>query len=202
MKLYYTPGACSLAVHIALRETGADFELVRVDLATQRLEDGTSFAGINPRGYVPVLELADGTRHTEASALLQHVADGAPQAGLLPATGMARLETLRWLNFVATELHPRFGWLWRPDTAEATRKACMEKVARRLAEMDEVLRGSDHLAAGRFTIADIYAFVVAGWAPRVGMGLADYPRLGACLARTAARPAVQAALRAEGLLAA
>lgn len=200
MKLYYTPGACSLAVHIALRETGAAFDPVRVDLAAQKLDNGSDFTAINARGYVPVLELDDGTRCTEAAALLQHIADTHPAAELLaPAGRRERLHAVQWLTFIATELHPRFGWLWRKDAPEATRKACLDKLSLRLAELDNMLGQREHLAGTQFTVADAYCFAVASWVPMVGMDLGDYPRLAAYLGRIAARPAVRAALAAEGL---
>lgn len=200
MKLYYTPGACSLAVHVALREAGAAFQLVRVDLAAQELEGGGDFAAANPRGYVPVLELEDGTRCTEAAALLQHIADTHPSARLLaPPGARERLHAVQWLTFIATELHPRFGWLWRKDTPEATRKACLDLLSLRLAELDKVLGQREYLAGAAFSVADAYCFAVASWIPMVGMSLGDFPSLATYLGRIAARPAVRAALVAEGL---
>ena len=202
MKLYFSPAACSLAVHIALRETGVRPELVAVDLGTQKLADGTDYRTINPRGYVPLLELDDGSRHTEGSALLQHIADSAPSARLLPAPGTReRLEVLEWVTFVATELHKAFSpWLWHKETADSTRKAVKDKLALRFAEIEQVLAGREFIAASAFTIADAYAFTILRWAPMLGMSLKAWPRLEAYLQRIAARPAVQAALQAEGLV--
>lgn len=201
MKLYFSPAACSLAVHIALREAGISPDLVAVDLATHRLADGSDYLAIHPRGYVPLLELDDGSRHSEVAALLQHVADLAPGAGLLAAAGTReRLEILEWVTFVSSELHKVFSpWLWHKETADSTRKAVKEKLALRFAEMDQVLAGRDFLAGERFTIADAYAFTIVRWAPMLGISLKPYPRLEAYLQRVAGRGAVQAALQAEGL---
>jgi len=201
MQLYYTPGACSLAVHIALREAGQAFETVKVSLPAHTLPDGSDFHVINPRGYVPVLALDDGSRHTEVAALLQYVGDLDASGGLLPAHGsLARLRVLEWLAFIASELHKGFSWLWARDAAESTRQACRDKLARRFEEIEAVLGKRDHLAGPGFTVADAYAFTVINWANFLNISLAAYPRLQAYLARVAARPAVQDALRAEGLL--
>jgi glutathione S-transferase len=202
MKLYYSPGACSLAVHIALREAGQLVELHRVDLDSHRLADGSDYLAVNPRGYVPLLELADGSRHTEAAALLQYVAESAPASGLLPAAGQpARLETLAWLTFVSSELHKVFSpWLWHKETADSTRKDCKDRIARRFTELDALLAGRNFLAGGQFTVADAYCFTIASWAPMLGISLRPYPALQAYLDRVAARPAVRAALQAEGLV--
>ena len=200
MKLYYSPGACSLAVHIALREAGLPADLVKVDLAKHRLADGADYLAINPRGYVPLLEFDDGSRHTEAAALLQYVAELAPQSGLLPAPATDRFEALKWTAFVASELHKVFSpWLWHKETDDATRKACKDKIALRFAELDVLLATRDHLAGPAFTIADAYGFAIVGWAPMLGMSLKAYPNLQAWLDRVARRPAVHAAMVAEGL---
>jgi glutathione S-transferase len=201
MKLYYSPGACSQAVHIALREAGLDVQLVKVDLASHRLEDGADYFAINPRGYVPLLEQADGSRHTEAAALLQYVGDLAPASGLMPPAGTAqRFKVVTWLSFVSSELHKVFSpWLWHKETADSTRKDCKDKLALRFAELDHLLGEQDYLAGAAFTVADAYAFTILGWAPMLGMSLKAYPRLQAYLARIAQRPAVHAALVAEGL---
>src|SRR5436190_4761956 len=141
MKLYYAPGACSLAVHIALRETGRRFDAVAVDLPRHTLPDGASYLDISPRGYVPLLEFDDGSRHTEAASLLQHVADLAPGRALIGEPGTARrLAVVEWLTFVSTELHKIFSpWLWHKETAEPTRKAAKDKLALRFAELHAVL---------------------------------------------------------------
>ena len=201
MKLYYSPAACSLAVHIALREAGVEAERIPVDLATHRLAGGGDYLAINPRGYVPLLELDDGSRHTEVAALLQYVAELAPQAGLLPATGTReRLAVNQWLTFVSSELHKVFSpWLWHKETDDSTRKACKEKLALRFAELDRHFEGNAYLGGAGFTAADAYCFTIVSWAPMLGMSLKAYPNLQAFLARVAARPAVKAVLVAEGL---
>ena len=201
MKLYYAPGACSLAVHIALRETGSAFDLVPVDLATHQLSDGADYLDISQRGYVPLLELSDGTRHTEAAALLQFVADLDASRSLIGAPGTPRrMEVVTWLTFVSTELHRIFSpWLWNKDTAESTRAAVKDRLASRFAELDRHFAAHEHLH-GAFSVADAYAFTVINWANFLGLPLTAYPHLQAYLARVDGRPAVQAALRAEGLV--
>lgn len=201
MKLYHAPGACSQAVHIALREAGLPVDLVRVDLATHRLADGGDYLAINPRGYVPLLELPDGSRHTEVAALLQFVGDLAPASGLMPAAGTReRFEVAKWLAFVSSELHKVASpWLWHKETADSTRAACKAKLAVRFAELDQLLATRAHLAGAAYTAADAYCFVIAGWAPMLGVRLDPYPHLQEYLQRVAARPAVREALVAEGL---
>lgn len=200
MKLYHAPGACSLAVHIALREAGLAFDLVKVDLATHRLADGRDYHEISPRGYVPLLEFDDGSRHTEVAALLQYVADQDPAHALIGAPRSARrLEVTTWLAFVATELHKAFSpWLWHKETADSTRQAVRDKLAARFAELDRHLATREYLA-GEFSVADAYAFTIVNWSNFLGLPLSDVPHLRAYLGRVSARPAVQAALKAEGL---
>ena len=201
MKLYFSPGACSQAVHIALREAGQAVDLVKVDLATHKLEGGADYLAINPRGYVPLLEFEDGSRHTEVAALLQYVGDLAPAGGLMPAHGtLSRFEAIKWLAFVSSELHKVFSpWLWHKETDDATRKACKDKLALRFTELDALFATREHLAGEGFTVADAYAFTILSWATMLGMSLKAYPHLQAYLARIAQRPAVHAALVAEGL---
>jgi glutathione S-transferase len=201
MKLYYSPGACSMAVHIALRETGKTFDAVKVDLAKHVTADGASYLDISPRGYVPLLQLDDGTRHTEAGSLLQYVADLDPAQALIGAPASARrLAVVEWVTFVGTELHKVFSpWLWHKETADSTRQAVKDKLAARFAELDAVFAKQAFLA-GEYSIADVYAYTILNWTNFLGMSLAAYPNLQAYLQRVAQRPAVQAALRAEGLL--
>jgi glutathione S-transferase len=201
MKLYHAPGACSLAVHIALRELGLPFEAIAVDLATHTTADGGNYVEISPRGYVPLLELDDGSRHTEVAALLQYVADSDPSQALIGAAGSARrLAVTEWTAFVATELHKTFSpWLWHKETADTTRRAVKDKLATRFAEMDARLATQDWLA-GDFSIADAYAFTIVNWANFLAIPLTPYPHLKDYLARVSQRPQVQAALRAEGLV--
>jgi glutathione S-transferase len=201
MKLYYAPAACSLAVHIALREVGASFEAQRVDLATHTLAgSGEDYLAISPRGYVPLLELDDGTRHTEAAALLQYVADLDPSQALIGKPGTPRrLAVVEWLTYVGTELHKVFSpWLWHKETADSTRQTVKKMLATRFAELDAWLATRPFLA-GDYSVADAYAFTIVGWSHLLGLPLTAYPNLLAYLARVKARPAVQGALRAEGL---
>ncbi|MEW1780800.1 glutathione transferase GstA [Arthrobacter sp. NPDC080086] len=200
MKLYYSAGACSLAVHIALREVGAQFDLTAVNLAQHRTADGTDYYTISPRGYVPLLELDDGSRHTEGAALLQYVADLDPAQALIGRTGSThRMSVIEWLTFVSTELHKGFGPLWYKDTPEATRQGAKDKLAKRFAELDARLAKQPYLA-GDYSVADAYAFTVLNWANVLSLPMTAYPNVLAYMERVAARPAVQAALRAEGLV--
>jgi len=200
MKLYFAPGACSLAVHIALRELGLPFDTVQVDLLQHRLPDGSDYHAVSPRGYVPLLEFDDGSRHTEAAALLQYVADLDPAQALIGAPGSARrLAVIEWLTFVSSELHKVFSpWLWHQETADSTRSAVREKLATRFSELNAHFADHEHLA-GAFSVADAYAFTIVNWANVLALPLTPYPHLQAYLKRIASRPRVEEALRAEGL---
>lgn len=202
MKLYYSPAACSLAVHIVAREAGLPFEAVKVDLATHRLDDGTDYRTINPRGYVPALQLDDGTLLTEVAALVQYLADLKPEAKLAPPAGtLDRVRLQAWLTFVSSELHKVFSpWLWHKETHESTRQAVRERIATRFAELDRLLATQPYLMGGEFSVADAYAFTIVNWSHFTGISLRPYPSLAAFQDRIAARPAVVAALQAEGLL--
>lgn len=202
MKLYFSPAYCSLAVHLALREAGIAAELVQVDTAAGRTLAGQDYRALNPRGYVPMLELDDGSRHTEVAALLQYVGDLVPASGLMPPVGSReRFEVLQWLAFISSELHKVFSpWLFHPETADSTRRAVKDKLKLRFADLEARLAGRDWLVGERFTVADAYGFTIASWAPMVGMSLAAWPNVVAWLDRVRARPQVQAALQAEGLL--
>jgi glutathione S-transferase len=202
MKLYYSPAYCSQAVHIALREAGIAAELVQVDTVAGRTADGADYRALNPRGYVPLLELDDGSRHTEVAALLQYVGDLAPQTGLMPAAGSReRFEALQWLTFISSELHKTFSpWLFHKETADSTRQAVKEKLKLRFADLEARLAGREWLVGGQFTVVDAYAFTIMSWAAMVGLRLDAFPNVVAWLARVKARPQVRAALAAEGLL--
>ncbi|MDQ8038362.1 MAG: glutathione transferase GstA [Pedobacter sp.] len=201
MKLYYSSGACSLAPHIAAREAGVAFSLVKVDLTTHKLvEGGADYYAISPRGYVPLLEFDDGSRHTEAAALLQYLGDQDKDHVLLPAYGSKeRLTVIEWLTYVSTELHKGFAPLWKKETPEAMRQIVRDNLAKRFAEVDAVLEKNAFLTGANFTVADAYAFTIINWTNFLGLSLNAYPHLQAYMARVAARPAVQEALRAEGL---
>lgn len=201
MKLYYAPAACSLSPHIVLREAGLPFELVRVSTKSHKTADGADFYAINPKGYVPVLEWDDGERLTEGPAIVQWIADQAPATGLAPAAGtMARYRLMEWLNFITSELHKGFSPLFTPGTPEEARTMARAKLGEKLAWVDQQLAGKNYLLGDDFTVADGYLFTVAGWGKYVGVDIAPLAHLSAFMGRVAARPAVQEALRAEGLL--
>jgi len=198
MKLYYAPGACSLAVHIAFREAGLSPQLVRVDLAGRRTDTGEDFDQLNPRGYVPVVELDDGSRHTEAAALLQWIGENHQ---LLPTPASpALMQALEWLAFVATELHKAFGPLFNPALDPATREATVARLLRRFGTVERHLAGRDWLTGDSFSVVDAYAFAILGWAQLFKLDMSPFPLVLAYLQRIAQRPAVQAALKAEGLV--
>jgi glutathione S-transferase len=198
MKLYYSPGACSLASHIALREAGVPFELVRASTKTHQLDDGRSYYEINPKGYVPLLELDDGQRLTENPAVLQYIADQAPAAHLAPAPGtMERYRLQEWLGFVGTELHKMFGPLFQPGFADDVKDAFKDKIHKRLEWVDGQLAGKAYLMGERLTVADAYLYVITTWAPRMGIELDGWKHVQAFKARMEERPAVKEALAAE-----
>ena len=200
MKLYYSPGACSLAPHIALVEAGLPFTSVKVDLRTHKLADGTDYYTINPKGYVPLLELPDGERLSEVAVILQYVADRKPGT-LAPAFGtMARYRLMEWLNFVATEVHKQFGPLFYPTTPEATRETQRAKLATRFDLIAKTLARQPYLTGEAFTVADAYLFTVVNWAGMLKIDLAPWPALQAFQDRVAARPKVREAMKAEGLI--
>lgn len=200
MKLYFSPGACSLAPHIVARELGLKLDLEKVDLAARKTERGEDYLSINPKGYVPALRLDDGSVLTEVSAVLQYLADRKPEAKLIPAFGtMERYRVLEWVGFIATEIHKGFGPLWNPNTPDAYRAITVENLAKRFLYIESQL-GQDYLTGAPFTIADAYAFVTISWAAYHKVDLTPYAKLRAFLARVAARPGVQAAMKAEGLI--
>jgi glutathione S-transferase len=199
MKLYFSPGACSLAPHIALSEAGVPYQTEKVDLRRHALADGTDYHTINAKGYVPLLELDDGTRLSEVAVILQYIADRKPGT-LAPAFGgIARYRVMEWLNFIATELHKQFGPLWYPTTPDATKDAQKAKLATRFDLLAQTLATQPYLTGSAFTIADAYLFTILNWAPMLKVDLAPWPTLLQFQARVAARPAVHAALVAEGL---
>ena len=202
MKLHYAPGACSLAPHIALRETGLPFALSKVELhGSGRTEDGRDFRTVNPKGYVPALELDDGSVLTEVGVLLQYVADRKPETGLAPKAGtMERYRLQEWLNFIATEIHKGYGPLWNPKADDAEKDRARQRLAGRFDWLSRELDKRDHLAGPAYCIADAYLFTVLNWSRWTGVDLSRWPVLTRYVARIASRPAVQEALRAEGLL--
>ena len=201
MKLYYSPGACSLSPHIVLREVGLDFELVLTSTKTKKLQDGTDYYTINPKGAVPLLELDNGERLTEGPAIVQYLADQAPQKHLAPAAGTwARSRLQEWLNYITSELHKGFSPLFNPAMPEEAKVLFREALVKRFAWVDTQLEGRDYLLGADFTVADAYLFTVSNWAPMVGVELGALKNLAAFRARVSARPAVQAAMKAEGLI--
>jgi len=200
MKLYYSPGACSLAVHIVLRETGTPFELVKVDTAAHETQDGANFYGINPKGQVPVLELDGGERLTEGPILAQYVCDQAGRLDLMPAANsMARYRVLEWQNYITSELHKSFTPLFG-GSLDASAKTLQSAVIRKkLGWVSAQLAGTDHLTGAAFTAADAYLFTVSRWTQFVNIDISDLSPLNRYLDRVASRSAVQAAMQAERL---
>jgi len=204
MKLYYSPAACSLAAHIVAREAGLAIDFVKVDLASHKTEKGEDYLAINPRGYVPAIQLDDGEVHTEVAALVQYLAEQAPQSKLAPPAGTKeRFRVNQWLAFVASELHRTFSpWLWQAEAADSTKQAARDKLSLRFAELDRHLATRAYLTGDTFTVADAYAFAIVNWSNFLKIDLAPYLNLSAYMARVAARPKVRDALVAERLVAA
>jgi len=200
MKLFYKPGACSLASHIALQESGMDFSLVGVDLAKKQLENGEDYWQVNPKGQVPALLLDDNTLLTEGVAIMQYIADTKVDRQLLaPAGSIARYRTLEWLNYIATELHKGFTPLFRPDTPEDFKPTVRALLEKKLSYVNDALRDNEWICGSRFTIADGYLFTVLRWAHAVKLDMSGLKNIEAYMARVAARPGVTAAMEAEGL---
>jgi glutathione S-transferase len=200
MKLYYSRGACSLSPHIVLREAGLPFDLVAVDLKAKTFGDGGDFRAVNPKGYVPVLELDDGSRLTEGPAIVQYLADLAPAAGLAPANGsFERYRLQEWLNFISTEIHKQFSPLFDPTASDDVKTRQRDKLAARFDWLQTALGDNDYLMGSGFTVADAYLYTVLNWSRAMGIDLARWPALKSYTARIGERPAVDAALKAEGL---
>ena len=200
MKLYYSPGACSLSPHIVAREAGIEVDLVKVDLKARKLEDGGDYARINAKGYVPALALDDGTLLTEGPAIVQYLADRHPDSGLAPSNGtLERYRLQEWLNFLTSEIHKSFSPLFNPAAAEGWKQAARENIVRRFDLITERLGPNAYLMGERFTVADAYLFTLLNWCQWTGIDLARWPALKDYLARVAGRPKVRDALRAEGL---
>ena len=200
MKLYCKSGACSLSPHIVLRETGLDFTLVNVDLKAKTTEQGEDYLLINPKGQVPALELNDGSVLTEGVAIVQYLADLKSDRQLLaPAGSLTRYHTLEWLNFIATELHKGFSPLFRPTTPEEVKTLAREQLLQKFQYVNNELKEKQWLLGLRFTVADAYLFTVTRWAHAIKLDLSGLSALNDWFERVAARPAVAAALKAEGL---
>lgn len=202
MKLFYKPGACSLASHIVLHEIGQAFDIEAVDTSEGKTAGGADYLAINPKGYVPALQMDDGGVLTEGPAILQFLSDTAPQAGLAPEAGnLSRAKVLEHLTYVASELHKSFGPLFRSASTDDQKDAARDLVGKKFDHVETLLSdGRDFLVDGAFSIADAHLFTISNWANFTGIDLANWPNLAAYVNRIAARPATQAAMRAEGLI--
>ena len=201
MKLYYSPGACSLSPHIALCEAGLPYDLVKVDLKAKKLENGDDYLKINPKGQVPALALDSGELVTEGPVIVQMIADQVAGKNLAPARDSAeRYKLLEWLNFVGTELHKNFGPMFSPVLADDAKAFFKDRVMGKFKYLDGVLAGRDYLMGKQFTVADGYLFTMLAWADRMKFDLSALPNLLAYKARVGARPMVQQALTKEGLM--
>jgi glutathione S-transferase len=201
MKLYFSPGACSLSPHIVLRESGLPFDLEQVDLRAKKTKSGGDFFQVNPKGMVPVLTLDDGDVLTEGPAIVQYLADKAPASGLAPAAGTKeRYHVQEWLNFVTAEIHKNFSPLFRPNTPDDYKPIAKENLAVRFGFLDKHLAGRQYLMGDKFTVADAYLFTVLNWTKYQSIDLGQWPSLKAYWDRVGARPKVQEALKAEGLV--
>jgi glutathione S-transferase len=201
MKLYYSPGACSLSPHIALCEAGLPYDLVKVDLKAKKLENGDDYLKVNPKGQVPALVLDSGELVTEGPVIVQMIADKAAGKSLAPARDTAeRYKLLEWLNFVGTELHKNFGPMFSPVLADDAKAFFKDRVMGKFRYLDGVLAGRDYLMGKQFTVADGYLFTMLSWADRMNFDLSAMPNLLAYKARVGARPMVQQALTKEGLM--
>lgn len=200
MKLYYKPGACSLSPHIALREAGIDVELIKVDTKAKTTADGQDYTKINPYGYVPALEIKGGEILTEGPAIVQYIADLVPGNTLAPMNGsLERTRVQSALAFIGTELHKSIGALFNPALSDEGRKSAIDRIDLRLGQLSAQMDGKDYIANNTFSVADIYLFVVLSWLAHLKIDIARWPTLQKFSARLAARPAVRAALQAEGL---
>ncbi len=201
MKLYYSPGACSLSPHIVAREAGLPIELQKVSTKDKTMEGGGDYWQVNGKGYVPALQLDDGQLLTEGPAIVQYLADRKPESNLAPKSGtIERYRVQEWLNFITAEIHNGFSPLFRPNTPDEYKTISKENLAKRFDWLDKQLAGKDYLTGKNFTVADAYLFVVVGWTKPTGIDLSRWPNLAAFHARVAARPKVKEAMLAEGLI--
>lgn len=200
MKLYYSPGACSLSPHIVLSELALPHQLVKVSTKTKKTEDGGDYYQVNGKGYVPTLELDDGQRLTEGPAIVQYLADKVPAARLAPPNGtMERYRLQEWLNFITSEVHKQFSPLFNPATPDEAKEGQRTKLAGRFDWISKQLEGKDYLMGQQFTVADAYLFTTLRWGSLTGIDMSKWPVLTQYVARIAARPLVQQAMKAEGL---
>jgi glutathione S-transferase len=201
MKLFYAPGACSMAPHIVANEAGTALELVKVDIPNKKTASGEDFWKINPKGYVPALQLDDGSVLTEVGVICQYIADQKPGSGLTAKTGtMARYHEMEALNFVATEVHKQLGAMFNPKMTPEMKEVQMGVVEGRLAPLEKSLGNQPFLMGDKFTAADAYLFTVLNWATPLKIDLSKWPHIQAFMGRVGARPKVQETLKAEGLV--
>ena len=201
MKLYYSPGACSLSPHIVACEAELSIELVKVDLQSKLTESGEDFRQLNPNGYVPLLILDDGNRLSEGPAIVQYLADLAPDKNLIPPTGsFERYQVQQWLNFIATEIHKSYTPLFTPDAPEAAKQLALATLTRRLDTVAEQLASQPFLLGDQFSVADVYLFVTLSWGQYVNVDISQWPSLARYADKIAERPAVQKAMQEEGLI--
>lgn len=202
MRLFYAPGACSLSPHIVLSELGLRHDLTKVSTKTRKTDEGGDYLKVNAKGYVPTLQLDDGQYLTEGPAIVQYLADRAPDSGLAPANGtLQRYRLQEWLNFITSEVHKQFSPLFAPGVTDAVKEAQTTKLSGRFDWISQQLEGKDYLLGKQFTVADAYLFTVLRWSGFVGIDLSRWPTLQQYVARVGARPKVQEALKAEGLTA-
>ena len=200
MKLYYAPGACSLAPHLVLLQLGLPFTAERVSLRTKLTKDGVDYRTINPKGQLPALELDDGMLLTENAAVLQYIADQAPESGLAPAPGsFARYQLMEWLSYLSTEVHKRFSPMFSPGCTDEIREAAWRSLAAPLTYLAGKVDGARYLMGEQFTVADAYLFAILNWIGFAKFTMNDWPTLQAYHARVAALPAAQEAMKHEGL---
>ena len=201
MKLYYSPGACSFSPHVVLHESGLSFETERVDLKAKKTASGIDYNTINPKSYVPALVMENGELLTEGPAIVQYIADLVPGKNLAPASGtLGRYRLQEWLNYISSEIHKGFGPLFNPLATEEMKNATKMRLAKRFELAARALEGKNYLLGDTFTVADAYLFTMLRWTQSFGIDLSSWPALSAYYERVAARPAVVATLKAEGLL--
>ncbi len=201
MKLYYAPGACSMAPHIVAREAGHTFDLEKVDIPNKKTADGGDYWKINPKGYVPALVLDDGQVITEVGVICQYLADQKPESGLVAKLGtMERYHQMEALNFAATEIHKQIGALFNPKMTPEMKEVQMGTIERRFNSLEKMLDGKPYIMGDKFTVADAYLFTVLNWTKKFGIDVSKWPNIKAYIARVAERPKVQETMKAEGLL--
>ena len=201
MKIYYAPGACSMATHIVAREAGLKFDLVKVDIPNKKTESGDDYWKVNPKGYVPALQLDDGQVLTEVGVICQYLADQKPESGLAPKPGsIERYRLMEWMNFISSEVHKQFGALFNPKFTPEMKEIQLATVGRRLKPLDEALAGKQYLMGDKYTAADSYLYTILNWSKKLNIDLSPYPNIKAYWDRVGQRPKIQETMKAEGLI--